>query len=73
MHEHIREQLVQMEVGRQEEMQSENVVQVDAKPAKHPVGGKHQYVYNQQVLGYCRYVTHSLFPFVNIEFGRQKY
>ena len=59
MHEHVGEQLVEPEIGCQKEVQSEQVVQVDARPSQHEIGGKGQRIDNEQILGYCRNISHD--------------
>jgi len=61
MHKHVGEQLIQMEVGHHEEMQSEDVIEINAHTPEDECGKKHQYVYNQQVLCYRRNVAHIVF------------
>ena len=59
MHEHVCEQLVDMEFGCQEEMESENIVEVDAPITEHQISQKCQYINYQQVFCNCRYAAHG--------------
>ena len=47
MHEHVCHELVEMEVRRHEEMESQHVVQVNAFHLEHQKCQEHQRVYNQ--------------------------
>jgi len=58
MHEHVREELVDVEFGSHEEMQTQQVVQLNTYAAEYKSCGKHQDVNNQQVLRYRGDCTH---------------
>ena len=59
MHEHVCKQLIQLEIGSQEKMQSENIVQVNASHAEHKICQKGQNIYYQQVFGDSRNTSHD--------------
>ena len=59
VHEHVGEQLVKAEIGRKEEVQAEQIVEVDALACEHPGGEEHQDVDNQQILCYRRNSEHT--------------
>ena len=59
VHEHVCEQLVEVEVAGEEEVQPQHVVEVCAHPPEHYQRQKHQGVDYQQILGYGRNSEHT--------------
>ena len=54
MHEHISYQLVQFEIGSQEKMESQHVVQINSVFASHNVSEETQDINNKQIFSNCR-------------------
>ena len=55
---HVREELVDVEVGCEEEVQTQNIVQVYAKTSEQIRGDEHRNVYYQKVFRYSRNIIH---------------
>ena len=61
MHEHIGEQLINLEIGGKEKVQAQGIVQINANAAEHPGGRKHQYINYQQIFCYRWQSEHILY------------
>ena len=59
MHKHVGEELVDLEIRRQEEVQAEDIVEVDTLHPEHIIGGECQNVYYQKVFGDSGYAAHN--------------
>ena len=53
VHKHVSDDLVRLEIGGHEKMQSQNAVQIDVEAIQGESGQKHQNVDNQQILNDC--------------------
>ena len=60
MHKHIGEELINLEIRCQEEVQTEDIVEVDTLHLEHVIGGECQNVYYQKVFGNGRYAAHNI-------------
>ena len=60
MHKHIGEELINLEIRCQEEVQTEDIVEVDTLHPEHVIGGECQNVYYQKVFGNGRYAAHNI-------------
>ena len=70
MHEHVGEELVNLEIGGHEEVQTEDVVEVGALFLENYIGHKSQHVYYQKVFCDGWYIAHIINRF-NSKIGAQ--
>ena len=66
VHEHVRDELPQVEIIGKKEMEAQNIVQVDTHSSHDNGDDEHQHVDDQQVFCYNWYVAHNSIKFRSV-------